>query len=332
VISTATPVPATTIDRIVDGMYPAMALLAGMQLDVFTTIARGRRTAAEIAGATGGDVNNTRLLLDALVAAGLLGKSMGEYLLGEEAADHLVAESPWSRVDVHHGLAALWEAALRTADSVRTGRAAHPHRLAAMGPTEVTQCLGGLDCGAAELARRCLPVLRLADGDRVLDIGGGGGEAVVFAEVVGGRGKVTVLELRSTAPVGRALLDERSAAEITVVSGDATVEVPGPYDVVWSAFVMQTLPPDEAEALIANGAQALEANGSLHLLNVVVDTPRTVPARAALFNIALLNLYAGGQAYTIADYERWLRAVGFGSITWTPINDMVRLVSARRRS
>ena len=40
-----------TINRIADGAYPALAMLARMQLDLFTPLERGPMTAEEIAQA-----------------------------------------------------------------------------------------------------------------------------------------------------------------------------------------------------------------------------------------------------------------------------------------
>ena len=43
-----------TIDRITDGVYPTVAMVAGMQLDLFTPLERGPMTGEEIAQAIGG--------------------------------------------------------------------------------------------------------------------------------------------------------------------------------------------------------------------------------------------------------------------------------------
>jgi hypothetical protein len=61
-----------TINRLKFAADAAFAMLAGMQLDVFTPLQAGSRTAEEIAHAIGVRPARLRLLLYSLVAAELL--------------------------------------------------------------------------------------------------------------------------------------------------------------------------------------------------------------------------------------------------------------------
>ena len=324
------PVPSTTIDGLVDGVYPAMALLAALQLDLFSQLLEPAGAAA-VARSAGLDLTKTQQLLDAVVAAGLLIKNQGRYALTAESRDHLTRTSPWSRVEGHRVLCTLWSAALHTADSLRSGRAGGSLDYERLDVPEAVDLLRGLRPDAVKLALAMLDKLELRAGDRLVDVGGGsGGAAAAFADAVPGL-QATVVELPNIARATRLLIEESGhAQQVRVLASDATTEVPGQYDAAWICLVTQTLAPAAAEALIANAAAALAPGGAMHLLNVVVDPSRHEPARAALFNVALLNLYDGGQAYSTADYERWLRNAGFSALRWHSVNDMIRMVSARR--
>ena len=324
------PVPSMTIDGLVDGVYPAMALLAGMQLDVFTAIDQGAASADEVAEVRQLSASGTRLLLDALVAAGLLTKTAGRYRLTSESADHLVATSPYSRVASHRLLHPMWTATLDLAETVRTGHPASPQDYRTMDPVRAMEVLRGLRGDAIRLATLLVDELRLEQGMVVADIGGGSGGAVgALTELVDGLDGV-VVELPAVAAVTRSLLAEVGRSDIVVVEADCLKAVPGSFDRIWCQFVTQTMAPQDAEKLILNSAAALTTGGSIHLVNIVVDAVRTEPRRAALFNVALFNMYDGGVAHSVADYERWLRGAGLTEITWCPVNDMVQMVSARR--
>jgi 2-hydroxy-4-(methylsulfanyl)butanoate S-methyltransferase len=62
----------TTIYKHACGIYRSMAMLAGMQLDVFTPLHQGPMTASELAGALDVRADKLRPLLYALVEAELL--------------------------------------------------------------------------------------------------------------------------------------------------------------------------------------------------------------------------------------------------------------------
>src|SRR5262252_4044930 len=61
-----------TIERLADAVYPSFAMLAGLELDLFTPMKDGPLTAEEIAEAAATNRAKTAPLLHALVAVGLL--------------------------------------------------------------------------------------------------------------------------------------------------------------------------------------------------------------------------------------------------------------------
>lgn len=121
------PAQPTTIQRLQDAVTPALALLAGMQLDLFTPLADGELTAHELADRLGVDANRLSRLLYALAATGLLTVDEGRFRNSREAAEFLVAGRPRYMGGSHELLAKLWEANLHTAESVRMGRPAAEH-------------------------------------------------------------------------------------------------------------------------------------------------------------------------------------------------------------
>jgi len=109
------------IKKIATSVYPPFALLAGMQLDLFTPLKDGPMNAEQIAAAIGVGSAKLKVLLYALVAAGILVVE-GEFFSNTDAANRfLVKGSPSCMVDIHELLSTLWNAALKTSESIRTG-------------------------------------------------------------------------------------------------------------------------------------------------------------------------------------------------------------------
>ncbi len=83
-----------TINSLRLGAEAALAMLAGMELEVFTPLQGGSLTAEQIAHALGIGPARLRLLLYALVAAGLLTEQDGRFANTPEARHFLVKDSP----------------------------------------------------------------------------------------------------------------------------------------------------------------------------------------------------------------------------------------------
>jgi hypothetical protein len=110
-----------TIQALRWGADAAFTLLAGLQLDVFTPLQGGPLTPAQLAAVIGVGPTRLRLLLYALVAAGLLTEQDGCFANAPEAQHFLVRGTPTSLGHLHHHLAAQWAFKLHTAASLRTG-------------------------------------------------------------------------------------------------------------------------------------------------------------------------------------------------------------------
>ena len=105
----------------------SMALFAATDLDVFTPLAAGPRSAADLATDRGVLAEPMRLLLDACVAEGLLSRDGDRYANTAIAEAFLVKGRP---AYIAHGLKFaedLYPAWGRLTDMVRTGRPTMPH-------------------------------------------------------------------------------------------------------------------------------------------------------------------------------------------------------------
>src|SRR5258708_4010313 len=89
----AQPNPVKIFDT-VQGYQRAFVLKAAVELDVFTAIAKGGHTVAEIAKACAASERGVRILCDSLVILGFLSKSGDRYTLTDDSAFFLDSRSP----------------------------------------------------------------------------------------------------------------------------------------------------------------------------------------------------------------------------------------------
>src|SRR4030095_17157414 len=86
-----------------------------------TALQSGPRTPPQLADTLGVGAGRLRLLLYALVAAGLLTEQDGRFANTPEAQHFLVQGTPTSLGPLHRHLAAQWAFKLHTATSIQTG-------------------------------------------------------------------------------------------------------------------------------------------------------------------------------------------------------------------
>lgn len=327
------PTPET-INRLTDGVFPAFALLAGMQLDLFTPLKDGPKSAAEVAAAIGADAGKLELLMYALVAADLLEVDDGAFSNTPEAGLFLV-----KGLDGYMGhrgdfFQARWRETMNTAESVRTGEAQAKLEFSAMSEQDVGTFLLGLHPETVAAGRGLTNKFDFSSRRSLIDIGGGTGGLSIALLERNPQLEATVLDLPTVTPITRQIVDESSVADrIQVVSGNAVDgPISGSYDVAVMRAFIQVLSEDESRRVIQNVSHALETGGDLYILGRVLDDSRETPRAAALFNLVFLNVYDGGQAYTESQHRDWLTDAGFGDFKHEVQPNGTSIVSARKLS
>lgn len=301
-----------TINQHLDSVYPALAMMAGMQLEIFTAINNQRMTAAQVAKIL--EVKETKLrpLLYALVVAGLLEVDESLFFNTEESAEFLVRGKPRYIGGLHSTYSDLWASTMRTADSIRAGEPKAKHDFSAMTQSELRSFVRGLDAGAAASARRLMKEYDMNQFNRLLDAGGGsGGVAIALARFCPNL-SATVAELPNVAPITRECIADNDISDrVGVTECDLIESSPeGAYDAIVMRSVLQVLGADDAQSVVSNCVQTLRRGGEFFVIGRMLDDSRVSPQEAVAVNVMFLNVYEEGQAYTESEYRSWLEAAG----------------------
>ena len=204
-MSSTVPVPPlSVIIRHERAILPAMAMLAGMQLDVFTPLKDGPLTSTEVAGAIG--VHSAKLapLLYALVAADLLTVQDDRFSNTPEADAYFVRGRPTYMAESRQLFYAdIWQALLRTADSIRTGAPQHKHDFYGMSEEEMVTFFRGQHFYTVASGEQLARIYDLSSYRHMLDVGtGSGGVSIGVARRVADL-EITAVDLPKVIPVTR---------------------------------------------------------------------------------------------------------------------------------
>ncbi|MEM7468561.1 MAG: methyltransferase [Pseudomonadota bacterium] len=297
-----------TINRHIANVYPALAMLAGMQLDAFTPLNDGPLSAADIARKLNVQAGKVEPLLYALVTAGLLEVDGEHFSNTPEAQEFLVKSSKRYLGGAHSAYADLWASTMHTAESIRSGEPQAKHDFSAMSKDELRAFIRGLDAGAGATARRLNKTFDFSRIRTLLDAGGGsGGVAIALCELVPAL-QATVAELENVAAVTRECVGESAVTDrVKVIDIDLINEAPtGQYDAVVLRSVLQVLSAEEAAKVVTNVAESLSSGGELFVVGRMLDDSRLSPLDAVAVNVMFLNVYDHGKAYTESEYRTWL--------------------------
>jgi hypothetical protein len=318
-VSTEAPRPDTTrLQRLVHSYRDAAALMAAVELGLFTQVARGADTEAAVARALDLTPTNAERLVTACVALGLLVREgeagaarlrnapdVARFLVEGEAAyagPWMLFSKPdwneWGRLSTH----------LHRRDTVVLGKYAQGFTVEqARKYHEATYSIG---MGAA---RRFVRQVDLSGRRQILDLGGGSGCYCIVAARQHPGLHAIVLDLPPVVEVARAFIASHGLADrVTAVAGDFTRDpLPAGADVMIMASNLPQYSREMIQAVITRAFAALAPGGEMHLIGEMLDAARNGPRDPALWGLAEALWGSTGVAHSIDECRGYFERAGF---------------------
>jgi (2Fe-2S) ferredoxin/SAM-dependent methyltransferase len=300
------------------GFQASRILLTGVELDVFTAVARqpAPATADALARALKTDARATAALLDALVALGLLSKEDGAYTNAPAANRYLVAGArDDARAALRHNLS-LWTTWSHLTEVVRQGHPVHHRQMESRGDDWTGPFIAAMHKNAALRAPMVVRAVGAAGVRRMIDIGGGSGAySIAFALAESGL-QADVFDLATVVSIAQGHITEAGlAGRVQTRVGDLTRDsFGGGYDLALLSAICHMLGPGENRDLFRRVYAALEPGGRLVVQDHVMAADKTSPRAGAIFAINMLVGTPHGGTFSEAEYSAWLRQAGFGRV------------------
>ena len=93
---------------------------------------------------------------------------------------------------------------------------------------------------------------------------------------------------------------------------------------------IQVISREDAAKALKHIGQRVKTGGRLLVVGWVVDDSRITPPSATGINLAFLNLFEEGEAYTETEYRQWLGEAGFVDYRREMLGDGMSVVSATK--
>jgi SAM-dependent methyltransferase len=328
--------PHLEIIAMASAIWRARAIYAMAQLSLADLIADGRRSAEELAAATGTHAGALYRLLRALASCELLteiesgrfavtrlGAALRADAPGVARATVLTLAGDWQWKAWEHflysvttGLPGLRQAVGRSLfDYLATNPRDGVHFNAAM------VGLHGDDGPAFAASYDFASVKTLAD------LGGGTGTLLAAVLEVNPHLHGAVVELPATVPEARHLIKTRGLSHrCEVIAGDFFKTVPPGYDAYVLAHVLHDWTDDQALPILRNCRRASPPHGRLLIVESVLP-PGNAPHPGKLMDLLMLTV-TGGAERTAEEFSTLLHAGGFEMRRVVPISANQSVVEA----
>ena len=310
------PVTTVRLQNIAQSYGQSAALMAAVEVGIFTAISKGAGTYEEVASALDIHPTNAERLMVMLCAAGLLEKAQDRHRNAPDVERFLVEGSPgymgpwitftkpqwneWGRLSEH-----IRTRELKVMGAIETFTVADARRY-----HNATYSIG---IGAG---RRFVRQVDLAGRRRIMDIGGGSGAYCIAAAKEHAGIRAVVLDLPVVCEVTRGFIAENGVADRVEAQACDFTRDPFPTDCD-VAIMASNLPMYSREMIadvIRKAYDALLPGGEMHLIGETTNDERTGPMGPAYWGLREAVSDSLGLGHSESDVIGYFRSAGFADV------------------
>ncbi len=315
--------------EIMTGFQHSAAFKAAVEIELFTKIGEGSKTAAEVADACGAAERGVRILADSLTVLGLLNKNESSYSLTDASAAFLDKNSPMYLGSVtefimspqqRRGFDDLTGAVRRGGSSITGDASMDPN-------SEMWVTF------ARAMAPMMMPSAQMiaanvgfgTDRDlKVLDIAAGHGIFGIMVAQSYPNANIFALDWENVLGVAKENAQKFGVAERyhTIPGSAFDADFGTGYDVVLITNFLHHFDPDTCIDFLRKVRSALKPDGKAMTLEFVPNDDRVSPPSEALFSLVMLAATPAGDAYTFAELKEMFETAGFSGNEHIPLTPM----------
>jgi ubiquinone/menaquinone biosynthesis C-methylase UbiE len=306
-------------------------LASGVQLDVFSHIAGGKKTVAEIARAAGASERGMRMLLDALVAIQVLAKSGDTYDLTPLSEELLVRGSS----DYIGAVMETNEMIDSWANLTEVIRAGRPQRRVESQETAekffsvLVRMLHVVNREPARRAAAALGAGTTHQGMQVLDVAAGSGVWGIAIAEADKQARITAQDFPGLFATTREYAERHGVADrYDYLPGDLKEVDFGEdrFDLALLGNIAHSEGESSSRDLFRRVSRALKSGGRIGIIDMIPNDERTGPPFALIFALNMLINTEVGDTYTLAEYTAWLNDAGFSRVETADIGSHSPLI------
>jgi predicted O-methyltransferase YrrM len=309
--------------KLASGHVEARAIQVAVSLGLFDILKDRNQDASTIASSIHADPRATELLLNALVALGLLRKEGHLFSLTEVSSTYLVRGSPKYFGGMVLFESSLWDCWEALEGAVRSGKPVRDPNMYQGDPEETERFIYAMHSlvqarGDAEILAQMLDLSKV---EELLDIGSGpGAYPIYFCSKYPGF-EATIFDLPGTIKITEKFIQASGLGDrIRLVTGDYRVDpIPGRFQMVFLSNIIHAESSEENARLMAKLYSCLEQGGKIVIKDHILDETLTHPPVGAVFSLMMLLTTVHGRCYSFSEVKGWLEGAGFQHVRELPL-------------
>jgi hypothetical protein len=317
------PGPAYFFQHLIWGYAITGTLLAAVRVDLFTALAAGPASPAEVAARCRTHSLSTEKLLVACAAMGLLEKDGDLYHNTPFADRHLVWGRPAYQGELVEHLGRQWTRWCEIDRFVRTGE---------RGPQELAEgemmtyleyqedhrvwILAMHNIAMGGQAEALADALDLSGRRLLCDVGGGPGTYALVLCQRYPQLQAVVLDLPETEPIAKEIIASFNLADrVGFRAADYLRDYGQGYDVMLLSGVLHGETPADCRVMLRKAYDSLAPGGLAVVQETLLNDEKTGPLLPALFSLHMTY----GASYAGGEIAGWMAEVGFTDVEVRPL-------------
>lgn len=309
------------IMQIGTGFWASKVLLSGVEIGIFTELAKGPQEFSELAGRMGLHPRAARDFLDTLTALGFLQRSDGAYSNTPETDFFLDRHKP----SYIGGLLEMANTRLyrfwgHLTEALRTGQPQNEVKESRMSPfaalyadparlKEFLAAMSGISRGANMAIARQVPWKSYKT---YADVGTAQGDLAVQIALANPHLQGIGFDLPEVGPIFDEYVEKNGVSDrLRFQAGDFFTQDLPRVDVIAMGHILHDWNLEEKKMLLGKAWKALNAGGALVIYDAIIDDDRSKNAFGLLMSLNMLIETPGGFDYTGAECIGWMKEAGF---------------------
>ncbi|MGB8013448.1 MAG: methyltransferase [Terriglobales bacterium] len=306
------------LEQMIRGYMPSRCLLTALELDIFTAVGDGAN-AEQIATKIHANARAAAMLLNALVALGLLSKSGNDYKNTPESARFFVQGSKDNHRNGLLHIANIWQSWSTLTGAVRSGTRvsdeARPGDRKDISDA-TRDFIAGMQRNAKDRAPLVVKALGTTGVRRILDLGGGSGAYSIAFAKASPEVRCEILDVPEVVPLTTEFVSQAGVLnQVSLRPGDMLRDDFGSgYDIIMLNAICHMFSEAQNQDIFRRACRALAPNGRLVVQDFILNPDKTGPQHAALFSLNMLVNTDAGASYSEFEYTHWMKAAGFNDV------------------